>query len=38
MIGSRQQQIIDALQAGAFSYKALVKAISPDPAAVVRWC
>jgi hypothetical protein len=24
MIGSRQQQIIDALQAGAFSYEALV--------------
>ena len=37
MIGSRQQQIIDALQAGAFSYEALVKAIGPDRAAVVRW-
>jgi hypothetical protein len=33
MIGSRQQQIIDLLEAGAFSYEALVQRISPDHAA-----
>ena len=32
MLGQRQQQIIDLLEAGAFSYEALVQRISPDRA------
>jgi hypothetical protein len=32
MLGQRQQQIIDLLEAGAFSFEALVRRISPDRA------
>ncbi len=32
LIGQRQQQIIDLLEAGSFSFEALVRRISPDRA------
>jgi hypothetical protein len=32
MLGQRQQQIIDLLEAGSFSFEALVRSISPDRA------
>jgi hypothetical protein len=32
LLGQRQQQIIDLLEAGSFSFEALVRRISPDRA------
>jgi hypothetical protein len=32
MLGKRQQQIVDALAGGSFSFEALVRRISPDRA------